>query len=875
MPRKRAGAAFTVDFPHPLPAERSGEYWWMEVDGRELRLSNLDKVFWPEQGYTKGDLLTYYYNVAPAILPYLRGRPLTLKRMPDGVGGPFFYAKEAPPTTPHWMPVCNVERAGDEGRWGPPSHERINYLMVEDTAGLLFVANLGCIEFHPLHSRCGSIATPDYLLFDLDPFEPAAFEDVLAVARLVRVACERLGLRAYPKTSGATGVQVYVPLVPRFTYAQVREFVGKVGHLIRQADPDRVTMEWEVRKRAGRVFIDHTMNRLGANIASVYSVRPEPGAPVSTPLTWEEVEAGEVRPSDFSIVTIWDRLARGDPFRGVLEDLQDISEALRAVGVPEETPREEADSFRIDGEPGRDWKPGQAGGRRARAEEAGRRARAEPAPRAAAPPPAGATQDEGGAGGRLQRYRELRRFERTPEPAGGASAAPGRTFVVQRHDATRLHYDLRLERDGVLVSWAVPKGLPLEHGVKHLAVQTEDHPLEYATFEGRIPEGEYGAGEVRIWDRGEYDLLEWTDRKVSVQLRGQRYRGQYHLVKTGRGERDWLIFLGKGSPPAAPARPPLFAPMLAAGGYRPFDQAGWWFEPKFDGVRTLLYLEGDAVRLLSRTGRDQTATYPELTRLYRNVAATNAVVDGEIVATDDRGRPSFERLQQRMNLTDPGDVERARRRIPVDLVAFDLLWLDGQDLTGRPLHERRRLLQEVVSEGRGLQLIYWVEEEGRRFFEVARQHGLEGVIAKRAESRYLPGRRSDDWRKIKALRTQDCVILGATPGQGARRDAFGALLLAAHRDGRLVWVGQVGTGFTEATLRDLSARLQELEVEDPPIPDPELRRLKGVRWVRPALVCEVEYLQMTEGGRKLRAPSFKGLRTDKLPEDCVLEPEPS
>jgi bifunctional non-homologous end joining protein LigD len=829
MPRKRGGPTFTVEFPTPLPAERSGEHWWVEVDGRELRLSNLDKVFWPEEGYTKGDLLAYYYNVAPHILPYLRGRPLTMKRMPDGVAGPHFYEKEAPPGTPEWVPVCRVEGAGDEGRWGRARHEWINYLMVEDTAALLFVVNLGCVEFHPLHSRCGSIATPDYLFFDLDPFPPATFQDVLAVARLVRVACERLGLRAYPKTSGATGVQVYVPLVPGFTYGQVREFVGRVGHLIRQADPDRVTMDWEVRRRAGRVFIDHTMNRLGANIASVYSVRPEPGAPVSTPLTWDEVEAGEVRPSDFTIVSIWDRLRRGDPFRGVLDDPQDVTEALRAVGVPADLPPErEASSVRVE---------------------------------------------RGGGQDRLRRYRAMRRFDRTPEPAGEESRPTGRTFVVQRHDATRLHYDLRLERDGVLVSWAVPKGLPLEHGVRHLAVQTEDHPFEYADFEGKIPEGQYGAGEVRIWDRGQYDLLEWSDRKVSVRLHGRRYRGLYHLVKTARGERDWLIFLARESAPAAPARPPLFAPMLAAGGYRPFDHEGWWFEPKFDGVRTLLYVEGENVRLLSRTGRDQTATYPELARLYRNVSAVNAVVDGEIVATDERGRASFERLQRRMNLTAPADVERARRRVPVELVAFDLLWLDGEDLTSLPLHERRRRLQEVVTEGRGLRLIYWVPREGRRFFEVARQHGLEGIIAKRADSRYLPGRRSDDWRKVKALRTQDCVVLGATPGQGARRDAFGALLLGAYRDGELVWIGQVGTGFTDAMLRDLDARLRELEVDRPPIPDPDLARVRGARWVRPELVCEVEYLQVTEGGRKLRAPSFKRLRPDKRPEDCVLEPE--
>jgi bifunctional non-homologous end joining protein LigD len=842
MPTKRrAGPAFTVDFPKPLPAERDGEHWWMAVDGREVRLSNLDKVFWPEEGYTKGDLIAFYFNIASRILPYLRGRPLTMKRMPNGVEGSFFYEKDAPSHTPDWMPRCAVESAGSDGRWGPPKHEVVNYLMVDDAAGLLFMANLGCIEFHPLHSRCGSIESPDYLFFDLDPFPPATFDDVMAVASLVRVACDRLGLKAYPKTSGATGMQVYVPAAPGYTYGQVRELVGKVGHLLRQVDPDRVTMEWEVKRRSGKVFIDHNMNRVGANIAAVYSLRPEPGATVSTPLTWKEVESGEVRPQDFTIRSIWARVKGRDPFRPVLEKPQALDQALEAVGVSREDEVPATASHRVDLD-GRQRAP-------SRSEQAIARSR-DP---------------------KLGEYVKKRDFEGTPEPSGreDGEEAGGSTFVIQRHDATRLHYDLRLERDGVLVSWAVPKGLPFDRGVKHLAVQTEDHPFEYGSFEGTIPKGHYGAGEVRIWDRGRYDLLEWTDRKVSFRLHGQRHQGEYHLVKTSRGDKDWLVFLSR-TEEAAPQAPPPFTPMLATGGYEPFDRKGWWFEPKFDGVRTLLYLQGEDVRLISRTGRDQSASYPELARVYRRINATNAVIDGELVATDERGNTSFELLQQRINLSSAAEIERASKKIPVELVAFDLLWVDGEDLTGRPLSERRDRLTGVVMEDRGIRLIYWVTDEGKRFHLAAQEHGLEGIIAKKASSRYVPGRRSDDWRKIKILKRQDCVILGLTPGQRGRSGSFGAILLGAYRDGELIWTGQVGTGFTDRMLKDILARLKELEVDRPPIQDPELRKVKGARWVRPELVCEVEYLQMTAAG-KLRAPSFKGLRPDKLPEDCLLE----
>jgi bifunctional non-homologous end joining protein LigD len=865
MPRKRtSGPAFIVEFPKPLPAERDGEHWWMTVDGRELRLSNLDKVFWPEEGYTKGDLVAYYYNIAPRILPYLAGRPLTMKRMPDGIAGPFFYEKQAPSHTPEWMPRCAVESQGSDGRWGPAKHEVINYLMVEDTAGLLFMANLGCIEFHPLHSRCGSIESPDYLFFDLDPFAPATFEDVLVVAGLVRVVCEQLGLKAYPKTSGATGMQVYVPIVPGFTYSEIREFVGKVGHLLRQADPNRVTMQWEVKRRTGKVFVDHNMNRVGANISAVYSARPEPGATVSTPVTWKEVEARQIRPQDFTIASIWSRLGRGkDPFRRVLDERQDISAALEALGVERDAEVPHTESHRVAAV------AAPAGQKRAARSTTGVRKAAGSAARTSR----SAKSEDAIARSRdpkLGQYLKMRDFAATPEPAGGEPTDRGNAFVIQRHDATRLHYDLRLERDGVLVSWAIPKGLPLVKGERHLAVQTEDHPIEYGSFHGTIPKGHYGAGEVRIWDRGTYDLLEWTDKKVSFRLNGERHHGEYHLVKTSRGERDWLILLGKASEEAPLARPPSFSPMLATPGYEPFDRKGWWFEPKFDGIRTLLYLEGEEVRLVSRTGRDQTANYPELGRLYRRIGAVNAVLDGEIVATDESGKTSFELLQQRMNLTAPSEIEKIRKKIPVELVVFDLLWLDGQDLTRLPLSDRRKRLKETVLEDKGIRLVYWTPDEGKRFYEAARQLGLEGVVAKRAASRYQPGKRSDDWRKVKILNTQDCVILGWTPGQRGRSDSFGALLVGAYSEGKLKWIGQVGTGFTDRMLKDLMARLEAIQADHPPIEDPELRKVKGARWVRPELVCAVEYLQMTATG-KLRAPSFKGIRTDKLPEDCILE----
>ena len=834
--KKRGGPAFTVEFPRPLEARRDGDAWWFEIDGRELRLSNLTKPYWP-QGITKGDLLSYYLNAADLIVPHLAGRPLTMKRMPDGIEGPFFYEKTAPAHTPDWIERCQVH--SDDAKGGV-----IDYLMVNDTASLLYVANLGCIEFHPLHSRCADVAHPDYLFFDLDPFPPYTYEDVLAVARHIKVLLDQFGLSAYPKTSGATGMQIYLPVERgRYTYDQVRAFVGACGRLILGADPDRVTMAWKISDRTGKIFIDHNMNRSGANIAAAYSVRPEPRASVSTPVTWDEVNEGGFEPEDFRMDNVWERWERtGDLFSPVREGpFNDLTVAFEALGI---TPGGEADVLDQ---------------RLPRTASASTRVRSTQEVVAASKDP------------KLLDYVRKRDFEGTPEPAPVdiPEGSEGDSFVIHKHRATRLHYDVRLEREGALPSWAVPKGLPTVKGEKRMAVRTEDHPLEYGSFEGTIPGGHYGAGEVRIFDDGWYEPLEWTDSKVSFRLHGRRYPGlEFHFVKT---RTDWLGFLASAqSAPLIPT-PPRFQPMLAEGGHQAFDDPNWWFEPKLDGIRCLAELSTGETILRTRTGRDVTATYPELHMIHELVDQVNAVIDGEIVAFDADGRNSFEALQQRMNLAKPREIERAKKSMPVSLVVFDLLWLDGHDTTGLKLEERRELLELICEQDERLQVVTRVEGEGVAFTDVAQGHGLEGVMAKRLGSTYLPGKRTDAWRKIKLRNTQDCVIVGWTPGQGGRAGTFGALLVAALDDDAWRWVGQVGSGFTEQTLARLREALEPMDRPSPAIADAELAAVKGARFVEPELVCEVEYLEITKGTGKMRAPSFKGLRPDKSPDQCVLE----
>ena len=279
----------------------------------------------------------------------------------------------------------------------------------------------------------------------------------------------------------------------------------------------------------------------------------------------------------------------------------------------------------------------------------------------------------------------------------------------------------------------------------------------------------------------------------------------------------------------------------------------------------------DATRLVTRNARDVSAKYPELHMVHELVDQVNAVLDAEIVAFDEEGKNSFEALQQRMNLTNEREIKRISGKIPVALVAFDLLWLDGNDLTGLALEERRELLETIVEQDHRLQVVTHVEGDGTNFVQVARKLGLEGVVAKRTGSRYQPGRRSPDWRKIKLTNTQDCLILGWTPGQGGRSGTFGALLVGAYDDGELLWIGQVGTGFTRQTLDRVLEALEPLKRSTPPIDDPELARVRGATFVEPTIVCEVEYLEITKSTKKMRAPSFKGLRDDKTPEECVLE----
>jgi bifunctional non-homologous end joining protein LigD len=541
---------------------------------------------------------------------------------------------------------------------------------------------------------------------------------------------------------------------------------------------------------------------------------------------------------------------------------------------------------------------------------------------------------------KLEEYKKKRRFDRTPEPPGepeaGKAVPPGKptrlpkpklpqleirpgaehgdTFVVQKHRATRLHYDFRLAIDGTLKSWAVPKGPSQSHADKRLAVMTEDHPLDYANFEGNIPQGNYGAGTVMVWDRGTFRvegnldaLTQLAKGEIKFRLNGQKLHGSFVLVKLKKSEKgnEWLMIKHKDAtedskwnidehdgsaltartleeikeelPPKHPlfpinpvevqgahkaAAPSRLEPMLSTIADHPFSDPNWLFEIKWDGVRALAWIADRALTLRSRTGADITARYPELVSLPDAFAARQVIVDGEIVALDAHGRSNFERLQERMHVRAPS--EHLLSQMPVVYYIFDLLYCDGYDLRKSPLIARKQLLQRLLHASEKFRYSDHQLEHGKELFELAKESALEGIVAKRVDSLYV-SERSTNWVKLKVTQTVDAVVGGWTAPRTAAIP-FGSLLLGLYEGKKLRFIGHVGSGFDAKKLQDLSSRLKELATSSCPF-DAVPETNEKPSWVSPTLVARVKFSGWTQE-HSLRHPVFLGLRDDKSPADC-------
>ena len=831
----------------------------LELGGRSLRLSRLDKPLYPT-GFTKAQVIDYYRGVAPAMLPHLKGRPLTLKRYPDGVTGAHFYEKNCPSHRPPWIETVAV--------WSRHRGSAVRYCLVEDLAALVWVANLAALELHPFLSRAPRVDEPTMVVFDLDPGAPADVIDCARVALALREMLADLSLESFAKTSGKKGLQIYVPLNTPASYAETKPFAHAIAQLLEEALPQTVTSVMRKDGRAGRVFIDWSQNDEHKTTVCAYSLRAEEHPTVSAPLGWHEVE----------------RAARdGDKGRLVLE-APDVVRRLERDG----------DLF---------------------AEVLTRKQRLPPAARQARPRTP--REDDGGP---LGEYRARRRFDVTPEPAPRpVEVRPGQPhpFMVHKHHARRLHYDLRLEIDGALASWAVPRGPSYDPAERRLAVETEDHPLDYGEFEGRIPEGEYGAGDSLIWDRGTWDTVPpgqgAEQRKrghMLFELDGDKLHGRWHLVRTGDRRRrrepgvaesgepsrpkktNWLLWKSqdaaadpsldilaqrpesvvggrvltrgperartRSSPHSSPeallerAFPPMLATVVKA---LPGDAERWLWEQKYDGFRCLAALSARRVVMRSRNRLDLSARFPGIACALGEIVVGEAVLDGEIIAVDARGRARFEYLQR------GGPAARTL------LCCFDLLWLDGDDLRRRPLEERRELLESVLANApTAITIAERIPGPVEAALEVAVRRGFEGVIAKERGSPW-EGRRSRRWLKLKLVTKQEVAIVGYTIMQGAS-DRIGALLTAVREGSRLTYAGKVGTGYTDTERRELLRLLVDDAIAAPAFDKPP--RMRHAVFVQPRRVAEVRFAEWTADGL-MRHPSFQGLRHDKGPMETARE----
>ena len=459
----------------------------------------------------------------------------------------------------------------------------------------------------------------------------------------------------------------------------------------------------------------------------------------------------------------------------------------------------------------------------------------------------------------LREYERKRDKKQTPEPFGGKGKGKQPIFVIQRHDARRLHYDFRLERDGALASWAVPKGVPLEPGQQHLAVHVEDHPLDYASFEGEIPAGQYGAGSVEIWDNGTYELVEEKrDGGLTVRLHGSKLDGTWTLIPAhldGK-EQNWLIVRKRDETVAAKGERRDYAPMLATlSDSKQIPRVdGWEYEIKWDGYRIVARVAGGEAVLRSRKDQDYSQRFANVAKeLVKAVKTPDCVVDGEVCALDEEGRPSFSAMQQ------------GKAGTPIVYYVFDLLEVEGEPIIELPLSERRARLKKLL-DGRNRTIQFSQGfDDGEALYRAAQEQRLEGIMGKRFDSRYFPGRRSRDWLKYKTHGEQELVVAGYTRGKGRREWSFGSLVLATNGPEGLQWAGNVGTGFDDAEQERLLKKLKPLERKSSPFPSPpKMPRIRkgDVVWVEPKLVAEVSFAEWTHDGR-LRAPVYLGLRTDK------------
>ncbi|MBB0995879.1 ATP-dependent DNA ligase [Dietzia maris] len=879
----------------------------VEVDGRTIRFTHADKVLYEATGTTKADVLEYYLAVAPLLMTYAGRRPVTRKRWPDGTDDKSFFEKNLPSHAPDWVPRVAIEH----------SSRTVRYPVLDSPATLAWFAQQAALELHvpqwtlendePGRTR--------RIVIDLDPGQDVDLDTTAKVALRVRDLLSEAGLDSFPVTSGSKGIHLYARLDKAVTAASASKVAKQIAQSLAKQTPDLVTATMKRSIREGKVFVDWSQNSGAKTTVAPYSLRGRAEPWVAAPRSWEELGDGGLAHLHWD-----DVLKRLDSDGDLLDGLEgtvqkkatkkkSTSSAGSASRAKKSGGGKKSSSSSDDEDPERSDTSSTDGSDAAHSTDV-EGCDAEPA-------------SEDAVVTSLAEYRRKRDRRKTPEPFEGEvetdrSDGDGPIFVIQEHHARRLHFDLRLEHHGVLASWAVPKNLPTEPKDRRLAVNTEDHPLGYETFEGTIPKGEYGAGHMTVWDRGTYECEKWREDEIIVWLDGEKVSGRYVLVRTSAEKNQWIVqymkdqspdsfyggrdnrkssypegdkrarsggsssggsgSAGKGSsrrsgggashdPDSAdrPDAPPLpMIPTAATVTELPDDK--WAFEGKWDGYRVTIATSGAGgqARLVSRNGNSMdwlTDGFPGLA----DALERPAVIDAELVILGSDGVPDFASLAKQ------AAAEGQDSSLPaVELFVFDVLEVDGVDLRTQAWERRREVLDLLTPALTGVDRVHVpavLDGPGDRALAEAEEFGWEGIVAKRRDSRYESGRRSKAWLKEKLLTTTEAVVGGLKPGKGGRSGSLGSLLLGLPAETGLTYIGRVGTGFTDKQARALLEELEPLTRKTSPFVEqlPADARRDAI-WVLPKLVVEVRHQGFTEDGH-MRQSSWRDIRRDKLPGD--------
>lgn len=762
-----------------------------QIGKHKIKLTNLDKVLFPESGVIKAELVAYYLKIAPTLLRYIRRRPLSLIRYPDGIQAHQFFQKDKPDWAPEWIESVPLGK-----------EEKKEYILPSDEASIVWLANLASIELHIRQDRHPNHDRPDFFIFDLDPPEGQPIKEVIEIAKLLHQFLTPYGYHPFVKTSGGKGLHIFVPIEPKYDYDTMFECVKVLAQDFIGAHPGSCTLKISKEARKGKLLVDIYRNRGSQTIVAPYSVRGREPAPVSMPLAWHQLAALD-DPGQYHVRNVAD----------IVKHEGDQWEGFGSFSVPLHTDEDHRNGSTIILPPSKYYKtPAQ-----------------------------------------LKSYLEKRDFSKTPEPPPSVVETDGDAFVIHRHHASRLHYDLRLEKDGTLLSWAVPKGMPHKPGIKRLAVQTEPHPVEYLQFDGEIPKDQYGGGMMWIYARGKYEITKEKKDGFYFNLSSPQMDGEYRIHNTKgnewlleRVDRDLIDILGDKIPV-----------MLADSADKvPANEDDYFYEVKWDGIRAMIAIEEGKIIIRSRNQNDLTERFPELTALAESFRISNGIFDGEIVCLDDKGRPDFKKVIGRMHQTNQVRIERATKTNPAYCYLFDCIYLDGRSLVNEPIERRRTWCQDSIKKGSKYRMSEAMDD-GQALWEAAGKLQLEGIIAKRRGSKYQIGKRSSDWLKIKYRQSEEVVIIGYTEGSGDRVSTFGALHIAEKNDHQLTYRGKVGTGFDSLKMKEIFNILKKVEVIEKPI-DEKTPDDRITTWIRPEVTCEVKFASITNNGT-YREPIFQFL----------------